>query len=284
MEENGKYLLKEYEDFKDNIKLTNIKFGPFRYRDVSIKDRKRLSSLQREVEKYLDSLSNQQLAGLLLDVKEPRSLGLIQTIISERNSYERLKEGWLYKIGLIPTFTEVALFLMSLTFLLLFFSNNLFAEEILNFLLDDFDLEMIGVVLFFIIGLGMSVYHSFSNKKVTRASKNFMLFFAVMINFMIGLAAGLYVLKVAKGFLVILPIINIINAFLLLTLMRVGKITTMSISDRQAKLREIIVGLIMVIIIFVLSQYFFHNYWATTFSLCVVYATNINDFVSRQLF
>ena len=185
-EQNGRHLLKEYEDFKDNMKPTNIKIGLLRYRDISIKNRRKLNLLQRKVEGYLDSLSNKELARLALDIKDPRTTRLVQSIINERDSYEKLKQGWLYKLGLIPTYTEVTLFLMGLTFLLLLFSNIVFLEEMFNFLLDDFDLEMIGVVIFFVIGLGMSIYHSFSNKKVTRASKNLMLFFAIIINFMLA--------------------------------------------------------------------------------------------------
>jgi len=284
MEGNGKYLLKEYEEFNANMKPTNVKFGPFRYRDISIRDRRRLSLLRMKVEEYLDSLSNEQLAGLLLDIKDPGSAGLIRAIINERDSYKKLKQGWSYKLGLVPTFTEVALFLMGLTFLLLLFSNIVFLEEILNFLLDDFDPRTIVVIIFFIVGLVMSVYHAFSNKKVSRASKKFMLFFAVIINFLVGFFAGFYILRNTKGFLVILPIINIISAFLLISLMRLGKITTMSISDKQAKLRELVLGAIMVVIIFTISQYIFHNYWAITFSLCLVYATNINNFINKWIF
>jgi len=284
IEENGKRLLREYEEFKANMKPTIFGWGPFRYKDMSLNDKKKLGLLRRKIEEYLDSLSNEELAGLLLDVKDFELTKAIREIIKERESYSRVKQGWLYRLGLIPIFTEVILFLMSLTFLLLLFLNKLFLEEFLNFFLHDFDLRTIIVITIFIAGLVMSVYHSFSNKKIPRASKGYMLFFAVIINFLVGFYAGFYVLRNAKGFLVILPIINIISAFLLIFLMRVKIITTKSISDKQAKLQEVALGAIMVIIVFAISQYVFHNYWAITFSLCLVYATNINNFISRWIF
>ena len=282
MEEKGNNFLKSYEELKANIRPTN--FGFFRYKDLSTKDKKRLNSLQAKIEEYLDNLSNEELTETLLEVKDSELSRFIMKIINERNSYARIKEGWLYRLGLIPTFTEVTLFLMSLTFLLLLFFNLSFLEEFLDFILHDFDLRNIVVIIFFIVGLVVSIYYSFSKKKISRASKGYMLFFAVMINFIIAFFAGFYILENVKGFVIIFPIINIISAFVLLFLMRFEIITTKSILDKQAELRELAIGSLMVITVFIISQYIFHNYWAITFSLCLVYANNINHFIEKWIF
>ncbi|MBU1046043.1 hypothetical protein KJ616_02905 [Patescibacteria group bacterium] len=283
MGEEIKRLFEEYKKFRANMKPTVFDFGPFHYKDLSIRDRRRLALFQRKTETYLDSISNEQLAELLLDIKDIELTGKIQAIISERESYSNIKKGWLYKLGLIPTFTEVVLFLTGLTFLLLLFLNTLFLEEFFDFFLRDFDLEMIGIMIFFIIGLVMSFYYVFSNKIIPRKSKGYILLFAVIINFLVGFFAGFYALTRAKGFVIIFPSVNIISAFLLLFFVRINLITTKSILDKQAKLSEILIGSIIVIVVFTISQYVFHNYWAITFSLCLVYATNINHFISKWL-
>jgi hypothetical protein len=279
--ENIKNLFKEYKDFKINMKPTVFNFGPFHYKDVGVKNRRTLNSLRNRVESYLNSRSNEQLRKLLVNIQDVDLTREIHSVINERQSHANLQNGWLYKIGLIPTFTEVVLFLTALTFVLLIFSNSLFFDEFFNFFLYDFDGEMIVIMIFFIIGLVVSFYHAFSNKQVPRKTKSYMLLFAIMMNFFVGFSSGIYMLENSSGIFLILPAINIISALLLLLFARTELISTKSISNKQAKLQEIIIGSILVIIVFIISQVVFHNYWAITFSLCLICITNINNIVSR---
>jgi len=284
MEDVIKSLLREYFEFQESIKPTNIKFGPFNYKDRSFKDRKRLNFLREKVEENLDKLNNEQLSNLLLAVEDIRAKRWIRAIIRERDSHEKIQQGWFYRLGLIPTFTEVNLFLMGFIFLLLLFFDIVFLEQVLDFIFDDFNFRSLGAITFFLIGLGMSIYHSFSNKRVSRTSKGHMLFFAIIINFMVGFLSGLHMLTTTKGFALILPSINIISATLLISLYRSGKITTTSILNKQAKLKEVILGAAIVVAIFIVSQHIFQNHWTITFSMCLIYATNIGNFINKWIF
>ena len=173
----------------------------------------------------------------------------------------------LLKYGIIPVYTEDALFLMSLAFIILFSSDKLMRHEILNFIFDGFR-----PLIFGLLGLGgiiFYIYCGFSLKKKIDSHKFFMLSFAVFINSGAGISAGTYLLKHTRGFWLIFPILNIFNAFLLLFLLRIGEVDEHSISDDQAKYWEIALGSIIVLIIIFISHHLYKNYWAITFSITV---------------
>jgi hypothetical protein len=48
------------------------------------------------------------------------------------------------------------------------------------------------------------------------------------------------------------------------------------ISDREATLVQIILGLAAVLVIFIFCNYVFRLYWAITFSICIVYTTSFD--------
>jgi hypothetical protein len=285
--ENCKELIKEYnkEYFEFERKISDktqpitLKKGLFGFFKLS-SDQDKLVVLRNKIKRCLNSLSSGELACLSLEVDDTASKMLIDNILDQKD-----KRKWFFRLGLIPTYTEVSLFLMGLTFLFLFLLNSLFKKEFLDYFFKDSDPRGTLTLITFMAGFMLSIYHAFSNKVASELSRTAMLFFALFINFFAGLAAGFYALRNSKGYLIIFPIINIISAILLIFLFRAGVITTdTSILDRQARLREIILGSILICIIFFVSQYLFHNYWATTFSLCVAYATNINNFISKKFF
>lgn len=191
----------------------------------------------------------------------------------------------LIRMGIIPKYTEIVLFLMSLTFLLLFINNSLFKEEFLDFFFSESDEVLLIGGIIILYGIYLSIYHAFLEKKITKKSKSVMLFFAVFVSGLVGLKAGLYILEQpGQGLFIIFPILNIVSAGLLLFLYRVDIITISSISDKQARRSELILGSIAVLLIFLVSQYVLKNYWAITFSICVAYATDINEFINNKFF
>jgi uncharacterized BrkB/YihY/UPF0761 family membrane protein len=131
------------------------------------------------------------------------------------------------------------------------------------------------------VGAFLSTYHVFTKRLMTKLEKQVMVTFAVFTNFIAGYFAGEHILKQSKGIWIIFPILNIASAVLLLFLFRMGVIKEDSISDKQAKKSEIILGAIFVFITFLVSQYFFKNYWAITFSVCTSYATNLNEVFNK---
>ncbi|GEM_PF-1482009 len=221
----------------------------------------------------------------------------------------------LKRIGIIPQYTEVSLFLIGLS-LFLVVINGIIIEVIINHnyqywgeilleLLKRLEIVMntiysfpkaefwagiisiliiIGFCCMLIAGWFLSIYHAFSEKPMSITEKQVILYFTVYTTGLVGFAAGEYALEQSQGFWIIFPILNIINSIMLLSLVKEKIIDTDSILDKQAKKEEVIIGTIAVFIIFFISEYIFKNYWAITFSVCIAYAALFNEMLSKLIF
>lgn len=176
----------------------------------------------------------------------------------------------------IPLYDELALFLMSLTFILLFFTHEDLRTGSCKILFDRFDPRSYIGLLIFVLGILFSLYHVFTNRKKTKWEKIAMLFFAVVVNGSSGIAAARHLLEGSQGMLLVFPILNIANGVLLLLLYRCHIIDESSIVDDNASLLQVILGSVVVLIIFIVCRFVFQIYWAITFSICVTYASNVN--------
>jgi hypothetical protein len=107
-----------------------------------------------------------------------------------------------------------------------------------------------------------------------------MLFSAVIINAAGGIAAGMYFLEYPPhGLLILFPLWNIINGFLLLLMYRFDFMDDAIIVDDNAGPFEVVAGLCVVLMTFAIGTFVFELYWAVVFSMCMAYATNINALV-----
>ena len=189
----------------------------------------------------------------------------------------KIPRGILYHI--IPQYDEIALFAMSLTCSLLIIavalSGDLSIQEIHIVPERDADPRIIAAILIFFSGLLLSIYHAFTDRPKTLLEKSFMLFFAVLLNSFSGIMAGMYDLHTASGWLVIFPLLNIINGVVLLFIFRMGILSEANISDRHASRNQFILTAAIVFILFAVCHYLFYLIWMQTLSICVAYATNL---------
>jgi hypothetical protein len=191
---------------------------------------------------------------------------------------------------LIPTYDKLSLLLMAVTLILLFVTNIEMRDYIRDFI-HGFHAEpykyrlplIFYSILICLICLFLYVYRTITSyiiasKEETDFKKKTMLFFAVLINSIIAIIAGTYVLKNATihDWLLVFPVWNIINCVLLLLMLFFNIIDEECISDRKATPVQIILGLTAVLIIFVLCNYVFKLYWAITFSICIIYTTSFD--------
>lgn len=204
------------------------------------------------------------------------------------------KSGWY-----IPTYDEQSLFLIAFTLLLIILSNK-HIKYVLFLLLNrqikyDFITSLIHQVTlltafwlfwFFAIilpGFLLSFYHIFTKREKTRTEKHLMLLFAVITNAIIGIAAGIYVIRQCPVWLLIFPIWNIINCISILIMFDAKIINETCIIDRKTTPTRVVIGLITTIVIFVSCKYIFKLYWAVTFSICTIYATNFDRALQKVL-
>ena len=83
-------------------------------------------------------------------------------------------------------------------------------------------------------------------------------------------------MRESQGWLIVFPIWNVIAGVMLMLLSDVGKVDDTYVSDEDAGIREVIVGLFLLCVLLVLCQYVWRLYWAVTFSICVGYATTLS--------
>ncbi len=203
----------------------------------------------------------------------------------------------------LPTFSELSLFMMSLSFLLVLFFSKSMRTGLFKFLTGPrSDPRIFMLFVLFGAGLALSIFHVFTERQKSKVEKYAMLFFAVLANAICGILASLHILgislevpdaffilriwdildsqdapSVVSRIYLILPIWNIINCLLLLVSFRLGWITDRNISDEKAGRFEILAGSLITAAIFVVCQFLFKLYWAITFSICVIYATSFSD-------
>jgi hypothetical protein len=208
------------------------------------------------------------------------------------------KSGWY-----IPTYDEQSLFLIAITLLLIMLFNKPIKSELLLLLnrhtKNDVITSSINQILLFLAtllfylfviilpGFFLSFYHVFTKRQKTRFEKHLMLLFAVITNALIGIIAGFYIVRQCPLWLLIFPILNIINCIFMLIMLDAGVLNETCIIERKTTIARVITGLITSIIIFALCNYIFKLYWAVTFSICIIYATNFeralqNVFTGRQ--
>lgn len=181
---------------------------------------------------------------------------------------------------LVPTYDKLSLFLMAVTLILLYVTNTKMLGQmrdlIHRFTTDPEYQRLFNTILIYLAAFLFLVL--ITPREKIDFKKMIMLLFAVLINAGTGVIAGLYVIRNAAviNWLLVFPIWNIVNCVLMLLMLGLRVIDEECISDREATLVQIILGLAAVLVILLLCNYVFKLYWAITFSICVVYTTSFD--------
>ena len=177
----------------------------------------------------------------------------------------------------IPSFDELSLFLMSAAFLVLYIADPTLRTESYERVLSGFHVWILVLLALFVAGLVFSIYHVFTAKEKSYPAKCLMLYFAVMANYVSGLAAAVYIIQhESLGWLIVFPVWNMLGGVVLLFMGGFGVIDEAYISDEDVRPPHALVGLFFLCLILGICQFYFHMYWAITFSICVGYATTLS--------
>ncbi|MCP4398137.1 MAG: hypothetical protein GY801_12670 [bacterium] len=179
----------------------------------------------------------------------------------------------------IPQYDELALFLMSVASGLIFFTDADLRSRSIELIFEEVRPRIYIALVFFVLGGLFSIYHVFTTRRKTDREKTAMVFFAIIVNGLSGVFAGIHMLEESCGFLMVFPIWNIANGALLLILYRFKMIDKSSIVDDNATILQVILGSIVLAITFMVCSFVFEMYWAVTFSICVAYASNVSGVV-----
>lgn len=181
----------------------------------------------------------------------------------------------------LPVFSPLSLFMMSLSFLLVFFFSETLLSGFFEFLDSPLSRPRFAILLLlFTVGLVLSLYCVFAERKITAIEKRVMLFFVVMSNGLCGIIASRHIIDKstdAYWIFLVLPMWNIINCAILLASYRFGAITEKNISDEKTSRFEVLAAVLVIVAIFAICRFVFKLYWAITFSICVIYSTSFGD-------
>ena len=179
-----------------------------------------------------------------------------------------------------PEYNEFSLFLMSITTILILLTSGIISNIFSKRISSDYHLiYYIVSALFILYGLLLPIYHSFTERKKTKSEKIAMMVFAVLAQSICGIYASGYIIENSQGLLIIFPLWNLINSVLIIMLVRYEFINEEIIIDDNVTASEVIIGLVSVSILFCLSKYIFNQYWAVTYSICLVYSLNAKKMV-----
>ncbi len=179
---------------------------------------------------------------------------------------------------LVPTYDRMSLFLMAVTWILLFIMNNELNKSLHTFIFTWNWLLIIYVLIIPSVFLVIGIYQIFIKREKSYFEKTTMLWFAIATNALTGIIAAAYIMENTdvRNWQVVFPLWNIVNAVLLYLMLFFNFIDERCIIDRRVTSYNIIFGLVAAVSIILMCNYVFKLYWAITFSICIVYTTSFD--------
>ena len=183
----------------------------------------------------------------------------------------------------LPAYDELSVFLMAVVCIALVATDSALQKSLWRLFASPYHDRGYGQFLMwsalFIAGLVVTLIQVFTRRKKGPLVKTLMLFFALCLNGVAGVVAGIHAFEETKSLWAILPAWNIVNGLILLWY--IGMADPDRIADSDATATQVMIGLTVAGITFVICRYVFKLHWSITLSVCVVYASNINALVQR---
>jgi hypothetical protein len=188
---------------------------------------------------------------------------------------ELLKESFGF---LVPTYDRLSIFLMAVTWILLYIVNNQLNETIQTFLVAQHWLFRIYVLIVPAAFLIIGIYQVFIKREKSEYERDIMLWFAIVTNVFTGIVASVYIIKNTEvhDWQLIFPIWNIVNAVILYLMVVIDFIDENCIVDRQVASARITLGMAAIVVIVLICNYVFKLHWAIIFSICIIYTTSFD--------
>lgn len=179
-----------------------------------------------------------------------------------------------------PRYDDLTLFALSVTFVMLSLLSAGLRKDLIAIFTPQRDAGPLTIALA-IAGLGMvlSLINVFLQRVKSKVEKWVMLVFAVVVTAGTGICAAEVMLEKGRGVLLIFPAWNLINAFLLILLFRLGLLGTECIVDRKAGAVQIAATVVSAIFLLTVCLYALKLHWAITYSIAVGYTISLHGAV-----
>ncbi len=210
---------------------------------------------------------------------------IVETLLPKAMTQEQRQHQATKKVfsALIPQYDDLTLFALSLSFLLLWLINADLRRDLTKIFIDESSLDIMLWLAVAVIGMALSLINVFLRREKSELEKFAMLIFAVAVTGGTGLYAGWLMLQHSRGWLLVFPAWNILNAGLLLLLFRLGAVDTDCVIDEPATFAQIVLTAICVPVLLTVCHYGFELHWAVTFSIVVAYTMSLHNAI-RDVF
>ena len=195
----------------------------------------------------------------------------------------------LKSLGLRPEFTEATLFLMAISLIAL---TILDPHAVLSDILAIVDFAASsrkgGTIVMFLgimaVGLVVSAYQLLRRGTKSKFSVYTMSVFGIGMSTIAGVFSGLYIFENDTGWAAL--VLSLYNIFYGLGILFSASYEeedgfARRIRNDDAKLHEVIIGLVVISIILCLGKFYFHANWVFIFSACVAYASGLNTYIEK---
>lgn len=229
---------------------------------------------REKVAAFWATKSDQEIAECLLPAE----------VMTEQQRRRRTIQG-LFSF-LIPRYDDLTLFALGLSFVLLWFMDPAVQQDLIGVFTSPVARDEALVVLVVgaatvVLGMGLSLVNVFFRREKSSLEKFAMLIFAVVVTAGAGFYAGGRLLGQFKGWLLIFPGWNILNAYLLILFCMIGADAN-CITDEPASFGQLLLTSICVPVLLVVCQYF-ELHWAVTFSIAAAYTMSLHNGI-REVF
>jgi hypothetical protein len=183
--------------------------------------------------------------------------------------------------SLLPRYDDLTLFALSLSFVLLWARDVDLEQDLIRGFTQG--LMRSPIVLWVIVGLAiagigmtLSLINVFLRRQKSNVEKFAMLMFAVVVTTGTGFYTAWILLGQSKGWLMVFPAWNILNADLLLILFCIRVVDTDCITDEHASFAQLVITAICVPVLLAVCCCF-DLHWAVTYSIAVAYTMSLHN-------
>jgi hypothetical protein len=187
---------------------------------------------------------------------------------------------------LLPKPTEASMFVMALTALILLISSNDLWTEIKWTLEHDDKGKTPLIFIYILVGISLSIFHAFSQREKTNFEQETLKWFSAVTMAGIAISTAVYVYYSKEHGYLVFTIWNAFQALVILFLSgrnHVGEF--IQLPKRNARLAEILFGIIVVIVVLGIERLYFGTHWSIAFSsVLVVWSIADNYFEETSWF
>jgi len=179
-------------------------------------------------------------------------------------------------------YNELSVFLTGMSLILLLLFNHAFQSLMTSHFIKEINIYKFLFIILIIVYLGISFRHVFIKKEKTKAEKVRMLALVMLCNIASSGAVGIHVIKHSfMSSLLIFPILNLLNGFIVFSLWIGEEIDDSYIKNYDVDKEFLVGSFILLLIIFTLCQLVFKLHWSFIFSICIAFAVNIGGVVEK---